>query len=75
MINCKIRPRHKFAVCAESGKQRYRSRRDGLEILTRTRHIAAKYEMNGLPCRRKECRVYKCDTCGGWHLTSTEAWA
>jgi hypothetical protein len=31
--------------------------------------------MNGLPCRRKECRVYKCDTCGGWHLTSTEAWA
>jgi hypothetical protein len=43
--------------------------------LTRTRHIAAKCEMNGLLCRRKECRVYKCDTCGGWHLTSSEAWA
>ncbi len=72
MINCKIRPRHRFAVCQESGKQRFRSRRDGIEMLTRTRHAAAFCQMYGYTCRRKECRVYKCDTCGGWHLTSKE---
>ena len=47
----------------ECGKITYFSYQDAELALT---------GMNRDNPRRKECRVYACPTCGGWHLTSQE---
>lgn len=28
----------------------------------------------GIASRRQECRVYRCEDCRGWHLTSRPEW-
>lgn len=45
-------------------KRRYKTRSDALLALSCARGAS---DVNG---NRNECRCYKCEHCGGWHLTS-----
>ena len=48
--------------CAESGKLRYRNRRDA-------DHVVAGMDRDGMH-RERALRSYECPYCHGWHLTS-----
>lgn len=64
------RPYHKYPVCSESGKKRYRTRRDAKNVVIEAKfHMrrAARWELTS---HRRECRAYACSACGGWHTTS-----
>lgn len=55
------------SVCGKQGKQRYKSRKDALEVLL---NIHVRSGMSGGSSHRNERRAYKCEECSGWHLTS-----
>ena len=64
-----LQKRH-LGQCAESGKVRFRDKRearDALHLAVATRRLR---EAAGETCRRQECRMYLCASCSGWHLTS-----
>ena len=57
--------RHSATHCPDSGKRRYRDHQEairGLHSTTAARNLGDE--------RRRECRVYECSECRGWHLTS-----
>lgn len=61
--------RHECPICDLSGKRRYRDQSQARDALG----VAAWQRATGNR-RRRECRVYRCPACGGWHLTSVAAW-
>lgn len=58
------RGRGRRASC-ESGKRRFPDKRAALSAL----HTAQQNRAEG-QARRRECRVYRCGACRGWHMTS-----
>lgn len=61
------------AVCAVTGKVRYRDGHDAALALKRARRLRAKAELAGAAHQIWVCRKYACASCGGWHLTSQPA--
>jgi len=57
-----------YDVCP-SGKLRYRSRLGALLALSRLQGDAAR-DRRQREGRRAETRVYECNLCQGWHLSS-----
>lgn len=55
------------SVCGLAGKQRYKFRKDALEVLL---NIQIRAGITGGSSDRNERRAYKCEECSGWHLTS-----
>lgn len=47
-------------TCPETGKLQYPSRLDARDALAVVQSIPG----------RRECRIYRCEFCPGWHLTS-----
>jgi hypothetical protein len=64
------RNNRKMHYCAVSGKIRYRDGHDAMLALERLRRQRAKAEKVGATHRIHVVRKYRCDACGGWHLTS-----
>jgi hypothetical protein len=58
-------------VCGVTRKQRYTSRARAERAIAEIRenHASERRRRRPLPCR-----CYPCDRCGGWHITSREAW-
>ena len=52
--------------CKATGKVRYRDRISALTVLAATQRSQSS--------SREERRAYRCDECGGWHLTKMRAW-
>ena len=54
-------------------KVRFRDKREAQDALHRA--VAARHlqETEGHTSRRQERRMYLCESCGGWHLTSQTA--
>ena len=61
------------AVCAATGKVRYRDGHDAALALKSARRRRARAEQDGAEHRIWVCRKYACESCGGWHLTSQAA--
>ena len=59
--------------CSVSGKVRFRDKREALDALHHAVAVRRVVEAEGQATRRKECRVYPCPSCSGWHLTSQPA--
>jgi hypothetical protein len=59
--------------CPVSGKVRFRDKREALDALHHAVAVRRVLEAEGQDTRRKECRVYPCPSCNGWHLTSQPA--
>lgn len=53
------------ATCLRTGKRRFRDHEEAVRGLHST--VAARVRGDE---RRRECRVYECSACHGWHLTS-----
>ncbi|MFM7677314.1 MAG: hypothetical protein ACKO83_00545 [Roseiflexaceae bacterium] len=68
------RPRHQYPTCYTSGKSRFDERKDAQQALTNARFVREMHEREGIASRRQECRVYRCEDCRGWHLTSRPEW-
>ena len=65
-----IRPRVHLHRCLDTGKVRFRDKREATKALhaaVATRHLQPKAAAG---CRRREIRSYSCVRCKGWHLTS-----
>jgi hypothetical protein len=65
---------HRYPRCPESGKVRFRYRKDALSFVWYAKMRARQCEFEHLPCQRRENRTYKCTECGGWHVTSRPSW-
>jgi hypothetical protein len=65
------RPRRPQDVptCLATGKLRFRDKKSALQAL----HAVVAAAALNPASRRREQRVYKCQQCGGWHLTSQSA--
>jgi len=61
------------AVCALTGKVRYRDGHDAALALKKARRLRARAEQDGAEHRIRVRRKYACESCGGWHLTSQPA--
>lgn len=59
--------------CSVSGKVRFRDKREALDALHQAVAERRRMVEDGKPSRRRECRVYACPSCNGWHLTSQPA--
>lgn len=70
----RMRSFHRYPLCPVSKKVRFDERKDAKEVLTNTRFMKRVHEQNGGYSHRQECRVYKCNDCRGWHLTSQSEW-
>jgi hypothetical protein len=66
----RMRIGHRFPRCQYSGKVRFRYRKDAIDFVVGARYRAERCAAEGVPCRRRETRAYKCENCGGWHVTS-----
>lgn len=62
--------RHRWPLCRTSGKHRYRLHADAIEALHQIQWQKDEARFWGVPTSRRECRTYKCPSCGGYHLTS-----
>lgn len=60
----KRRTKIKLPKC--NGKRRFRNEAEARRALAATKVSAGNSD------RRRECRVYPCGRCGGWHLTSAQ---
>lgn len=64
------RTRHKWPICEESGKRRYRDLKAAKFDLNAAHYTRATAQLNGLQSSWTVIREYYCDHCRGWHLTS-----
>ena len=62
--------RHRYPICATTGKVRFRERKDVKLALRKADRDRSRARLNELPCRRRETHGYMCSDCDGWHLTS-----
>lgn len=73
------RRRKGAAICAMSGKIRYRDGHEAGLALRSLRRRASRAELQGGSHSIRVQRKYFCPSCGGWHLTSQAlgewAWA
>lgn len=60
------RRKGKRRKCKATGKVRYRDRISALTVLAATQRSRSS--------SREEQRAYRCDECGGWHLTKMRTW-
>ena len=67
------RLRRNWPICPQTGKQRLDERRDAKLTLEAARHIRAHAELGGMESGWTVRREYRCEHCGGWHLTSQSA--
>lgn len=63
------RPFHKPPICAATGKARFRDRADAMLAIRSMTFAASKRAAFGLDLRPVPTRQYKCEACGGHHLT------
>lgn len=61
--------RRNLALCAVSGKVRFRDHREAINALWNSHNARRFHEGTD----RHECRAYQCTSCHGWHLTSQAA--
>lgn len=67
--------RTNYGVCKVSGKRKFYSKKTAEAELRSTRKAASRQKnVKFLGRRRTERRVYECDDCKGWHLTSIGEW-
>lgn len=59
-----------WPICPTTGKQRLGERKDAKLALAAARALRARAELVGLASTWVVVRAYRCDHCGGWHLTS-----
>jgi hypothetical protein len=64
------RSRRRWPICPATGKQRLGERKDGTLALRAARQRRAEADRNQASCSWLVCRVYRCDDCHGWHMTS-----
>lgn len=66
-----------WTVCPTSAKRGYLTETDALRALKRTQGAARRARKAGRlgPVPRAEKRVYECDACGRYHLTSHDLYA
>ncbi len=55
-------------------KVRYRDKKMAIQFLHSFQNKAAVQIVELGHTNRKECRVYQCGTCKGWHTTSQRDW-
>lgn len=55
-----------------TGKVRFRDRQESIEALHRAENARKFNEQDNLENRRMEKRIYKCEFCVGFHLTSQD---
>lgn len=58
----------RVSTACPTGKVRFETERDA-----RVELCGAVIGRNRGKHQRRECRVYECDRCGGWHMTSMQA--
>lgn len=63
------------ARCTASGKKRYRDRKEAKRVVIYARRAKVFAEQHGMSTHRNENRTYRCDDCGGWHVTSKPPYA
>jgi hypothetical protein len=61
---------HKFPKCPETGKVRFRERKDANLALRRAFHVRAGQRSRGERVTRLECTAYRCEKCRGWHIST-----
>lgn len=61
---------HRLPVCAATGKVRFRDKHQAHDALKEASRRRQEDAFLGLESPRRECRVYRCEACTGWHLTS-----
>lgn len=66
------RPRRRWPICPATGKRRLGERKDAKIALEAARHLRAGAAVNGAHTGWTVRREYRCEHCGGWHLTSLE---
>lgn len=66
-------PRRRLRQCEATEKVRFRDKREAQDALHRAVAARQLQEAEGHTCRRQERRMYLCESCGGWHLTSQTA--
>lgn len=66
--------RRNWPICPVTGKQRLGERKDAKIALEAARHHRAIAQLDGRLSGWTVRREYQCQHCGGWHLTSHEAW-
>lgn len=59
--------------CTVGGKVRFRDKREGLLVVHGAQAARHRAEVDGVETRRRECRLYQCPRCRGWHATSQAA--
>ena len=64
------RPKRNWSICKQSGKRRFRDRKNAKLSLKQARYVRATAQVNGVQCTWTVVREYSCEYCGGWHLTS-----
>lgn len=68
------RTRRNWPKCPQTGKQRLGERKDAKLALEAAWHHRAIAALDGEQSGWTVCREYQCEHCGGWHLTSLQAW-
>jgi len=63
---------HHHRVCETTGKLRYRDSHQVAHALEGARRLRAAQTANLDQVTRHEVRSYRCDSCGGFHLTSQD---
>lgn len=61
---------HRHRICDSTGKIRYRDSHQAAHALENARRLAAAQAVFLGEVTRHEVRSYRCDSCGGFHLTS-----
>lgn len=56
--------------CDASGKKRFRDRKEAKRVVINARRAYAIAIREGKHSNRRENRTYRCNDCGGWHVTS-----
>lgn len=69
------RPRPHRDHCPMSGKVRYRDAREATDALHALINQAARADQLGGEHTIGVRRKYRCNACGGWHLTSQRSWS
>lgn len=65
--------RRHLGRCPNSGKVRFRDKREALAAVHAAGTNRRFAEANGFTTARQERRTYLCPSCHGWHLTSQES--
>ena len=66
----RVRARRPRDIRCPSGKRSFCDHVEATDALRNTQRIREEQLRRLGVTRRKECRVYACPNCGGWHLTS-----